>query len=167
MLFAGMYHVDASCAEGTDYMKLPLIGGCVCGSVRYEISQNPTRIYACHCTDCQRATTSAFSIGGSSSRRGVSVDGKRITVGSWRRYRWRTRQDPLGLPRLWDMPLRRHKSWNGATGLRAHRSRRHARRYVVVEADHTLLYAEQAAMGDFAGRRDDLRGRSKSVKEHL
>ena len=44
-------------------MKLPLTGGCVCGAVRYEISEAPVGVYACHCTDCQRITSSAFSIG--------------------------------------------------------------------------------------------------------
>jgi hypothetical protein len=44
-------------------MKLPLTGGCVCGSVRYEITAEPISVYACHCTDCQRITSSAFSIG--------------------------------------------------------------------------------------------------------
>ena len=34
----------------------------MCGSVRFEMTTFPTRVYACHCTDCQRATTSAFSI---------------------------------------------------------------------------------------------------------
>lgn len=44
-------------------MKLPLTGGCVCGAVRYEIAKAPVDVYACHCTDCQRITSSAFSIG--------------------------------------------------------------------------------------------------------
>jgi hypothetical protein len=44
-------------------MELPLKGGCVCGAVRYEIVQEPLRVYACHCTDCQRFTGSAFAIG--------------------------------------------------------------------------------------------------------
>jgi hypothetical protein len=44
-------------------MKLPLTGGCGCGAIRYEISQPPVEVYACHCTDCQRFTGSAFSIG--------------------------------------------------------------------------------------------------------
>lgn len=44
-------------------MNLPLTGGCVCGAVRYEIAQQPITVYACHCTDCQRITSSAFSIG--------------------------------------------------------------------------------------------------------
>ncbi len=44
-------------------MQLPLTGGCVCGAIRYEITQKPASVYTCHCTDCQRVTTSAFSIG--------------------------------------------------------------------------------------------------------
>ena len=44
-------------------MKLPLRGRCVCGAIRYEISREPLRVYACHCKDCQRFTGSAFAIG--------------------------------------------------------------------------------------------------------
>jgi hypothetical protein len=44
-------------------MELPLRGGCVCGAIRYEIAQEPLRVYACHCKDCQRFTGSAFAIG--------------------------------------------------------------------------------------------------------
>lgn len=44
-------------------MRLPATGGCICGAVRYEIAQEPLTVYACHCTDCQRITSSAFSIG--------------------------------------------------------------------------------------------------------
>jgi len=44
-------------------MQLPLTGGCVCGAIRYEIAETPIDVYVCHCTDCQRITSSAFSIG--------------------------------------------------------------------------------------------------------
>ena len=44
-------------------MKLPQTGGCQCGSIRYEITEAPQLVYTCHCTDCQRLTSSAFSIG--------------------------------------------------------------------------------------------------------
>ncbi|RGP40397.1 hypothetical protein BPTFM16_00682 [Altererythrobacter insulae] len=43
-------------------MKGELTGGCLCGAVRYTLKPgmrlNP---YACHCTDCQTRTGSAFS----------------------------------------------------------------------------------------------------------
>ena len=43
-------------------MKGELTGGCLCGEVRYTLREgfrlNP---YACHCTDCQSRTGSAFS----------------------------------------------------------------------------------------------------------
>ena len=40
---------------------LPLTGGCLCGSVRWEIT--PPLVFAgyCHCTRCQRRTGSAAS----------------------------------------------------------------------------------------------------------
>jgi hypothetical protein len=44
-------------------MELAQTGGCQCGGVRYEITQAPVMVYTCHCTDCQRMTSSAFSLG--------------------------------------------------------------------------------------------------------
>jgi hypothetical protein len=44
-------------------MKLPQTGGCQCGKVRYEIAEEPQSVYTCHCLDCQRLTSSAFSLG--------------------------------------------------------------------------------------------------------
>ena len=44
-------------------MKLPQTGGCQCGKLRYELTQAPTLVYTCHCTDCQRLSGSAFSLG--------------------------------------------------------------------------------------------------------
>ena len=43
-------------------MQFPLIGGCQCAAMRYEIAEAPLRSYICHCTDCQRITGSAFSL---------------------------------------------------------------------------------------------------------
>jgi hypothetical protein len=43
-------------------MRLPLTGGCQCGAVRYEIRAQPLTVYACHCTECQRQSASAFSL---------------------------------------------------------------------------------------------------------
>ncbi len=42
-------------------MKLPITGGCLCGSIRYECSSEPLGTGNCHCRDCQKARGSAFS----------------------------------------------------------------------------------------------------------
>jgi hypothetical protein len=44
-------------------MNLPQTGGCQCGKIRYEIREVPLLVYTCHCRDCQRLTSSAFSLG--------------------------------------------------------------------------------------------------------
>jgi hypothetical protein len=36
-------------------------GGCACGRIRYECSEQPIIGVVCHCRDCQRASGSAFS----------------------------------------------------------------------------------------------------------
>ncbi len=41
-------------------MKLPLTGACQCRAVRYSCAAAPASIYACHCTECQRQSGSAF-----------------------------------------------------------------------------------------------------------
>ena len=34
--------------------RVPITGGCLCGGVRYESREPPTRGYICHCTMCRR-----------------------------------------------------------------------------------------------------------------
>jgi hypothetical protein len=41
-------------------MKLPITGGCLCGTVRYEIGAKPVRMVNCHCRTCQRSSGSAY-----------------------------------------------------------------------------------------------------------
>jgi len=43
-------------------MRLPLRGGCQCGSVRFEIEKRPLTLYCCHCSNCQQQTSSAFGM---------------------------------------------------------------------------------------------------------
>jgi hypothetical protein len=40
---------------------LPLTGGCLCGGVRFEVSEAPESASYCHCTRCQRRTGTAAS----------------------------------------------------------------------------------------------------------
>lgn len=42
-------------------MSETLNGGCLCGAIRYEISQALPSIVACHCTHCQKASGSGAS----------------------------------------------------------------------------------------------------------
>lgn len=37
-------------------------GGCRCGQVRFRLNTAPVMTMACHCTGCQRMTSSAFSL---------------------------------------------------------------------------------------------------------
>ncbi len=37
-------------------------GGCQCGNVRYQVTDEPRQVVACHCTDCQRQSGSAFGM---------------------------------------------------------------------------------------------------------
>ena len=39
-----------------------IVGGCLCGSVRYESEAEPILTAVCHCRHCQKQTSSAFSI---------------------------------------------------------------------------------------------------------
>ena len=43
---------------------LPLTGGCLCGAVRFEISEPLTGAGYCHCTRCRRRTGTAASAQG-------------------------------------------------------------------------------------------------------
>ena len=42
--------------------NLPMRGGCMCGGVRYEISEPLLGALYCHCTRCQRRTGTGFSV---------------------------------------------------------------------------------------------------------
>jgi hypothetical protein len=55
---------------------LPLTGGCLCGGVRYEITEALTGASYCHCTRCQRRTGTASSANGS-----VPPGALRVTAG--------------------------------------------------------------------------------------
>lgn len=37
-------------------------GGCQCGTVRYELTGEPLAPIICHCTECQKQTSSAFGM---------------------------------------------------------------------------------------------------------
>lgn len=43
-------------------MPAPYTGGCQCGAVRYELTAEPLTIACCHCTECQKQSSSAFGM---------------------------------------------------------------------------------------------------------
>lgn len=45
----------------TDW-NLPWEGGCRCARLRFRVSKPPLMTMACHCTGCQKMTSSAFSL---------------------------------------------------------------------------------------------------------
>ena len=43
-------------------MTYPIDGACQCGGVTYRLLSAPLMVIACHCKECQKLSTSAFSI---------------------------------------------------------------------------------------------------------
>jgi hypothetical protein len=43
-------------------IQYPISGSCQCGNVRYQLLSPPTKVMACHCKECQKLSTSAFSL---------------------------------------------------------------------------------------------------------
>ena len=64
-------------------LHLPLHGGCQCGRHRYVITVRPLTLYACHCTDCQTQSGSAFGMSMPVPRAGIDADVAALKV--WRR----------------------------------------------------------------------------------
>ena len=57
--------------------RLPMAGACRCGQVRIEINAPPLMTAACHCTGCQRMSSSAYSLTAI-----FPADGFRVTEGT-------------------------------------------------------------------------------------
>jgi len=91
-------------------MKLPQTGGCQCGKIRYRITEEPQLVYTCHCTDCQRLTSSAFSMGIVRPRAGFRPQRRRAASATTDR-RQRAHQYPIGLPRMRHLDLRHAEGW--------------------------------------------------------
>ena len=58
-------------------LQLPLTGGCLCGAVRYEVTEHLVSASYCHCTRCQRRTGTAAS-----AQARVAPGALRITQGA-------------------------------------------------------------------------------------
>jgi hypothetical protein len=70
----------------------PLEGGCLCGTVRYEITSPLSLARYCHCTHCQRRTGTASSANGLVPRAGFRLLSGEEQV--------RAYKPPTGVPKL-------------------------------------------------------------------
>jgi hypothetical protein len=87
---------------------LPLTGGCQCGAVRYVISARPVTFYLCHCTECQRHTSSAFGESLRIARGALAVEGEPSLT---------TRASEKGTAREgWFCPSCGVRIWHGSPG---------------------------------------------------
>ncbi|WP_295899147.1 GFA family protein [uncultured Vibrio sp.] len=43
-------------------MTYPISGSCQCGQLTFSIKQAPNLVLACHCKECQKLSTSPFSV---------------------------------------------------------------------------------------------------------
>lgn len=65
-----------------DNITYPIKGACQCGGVTYELLEPPLMVAACHCKECQKLSTSAFSITAMVSAKSVNFSG---TMKDWSR----------------------------------------------------------------------------------
>lgn len=54
-------------------MPAPYAGGCQCGAVRYLLRAEPLTLYICHCTECQKQSSSAFGMSMTVMRADVDI----------------------------------------------------------------------------------------------
>ncbi|MFQ5417681.1 MAG: GFA family protein [Myxococcota bacterium] len=90
-------------------MRFETLGGCLCGRVRYRYAGQPLAFYACHCTDCQRQTGSAFGLSMIANREEVEVltvepEGFEISMPDGRTKRGRYCQSCVA--RVWGEPVK-------------------------------------------------------------
>lgn len=63
-------------------MPYPIEGSCQCGGVTYRLLAAPLKVIACHCKECQKLSTSAFSITALVNAKDIEFSG---TMATWRR----------------------------------------------------------------------------------
>ena len=56
-----------------------IVGGCLCGKVRYGARGDPAFVGVCHCRDCQKFTGSAFAVVIGVPKPAFSLQGKVAT----------------------------------------------------------------------------------------
>ena len=54
----------------------PIDGSCQCGQVTYRVKSSPIFVTACHCTECQKQSASAFGISMGLTPEALEIDGE-------------------------------------------------------------------------------------------
>ncbi|MYH32890.1 MAG: GFA family protein [Gammaproteobacteria bacterium] len=55
-------------------------GGCQCGAIRFRLLREPVALYACHCQDCQKQSSSAFGISMWVAEDGIEFTGEKPSI---------------------------------------------------------------------------------------
>jgi len=63
---------------------MAITGGCLCGAVRFELSEPPARAGYCHCTRCQRRTGTAASAQARIAASTFRLHSGEDEIGAWR-----------------------------------------------------------------------------------
>ncbi len=87
---------------------LPLAGGCQCGAVRYRVTGRPVVFYLCHCSECQRHTSSAFGESLRIRREDFAVEGALAVT--------RRTAESGAVREGWFCPACGVRIWHGSTG---------------------------------------------------
>ncbi len=77
----------------------PVSGGCQCGAIRYELHGESKMLYACHCSDYQTQSSSAFGMSLI-----VAPESLRFVSGEQRLRAWDTRGDDGAIKRCYFCP---------------------------------------------------------------
>jgi len=64
-------------------VEFPIEGSCQCGQASYKLYEKPQMVLACHCTECQKLSTSPFSVTAVIASTAIEVKGE---LKEWSRY---------------------------------------------------------------------------------
>lgn len=94
--------------QNTIVPPMPLTGGCQCGQIRYRMLARPLVFYLCHCTECQRHTSSAFGESLRFERQHLEIEPGLVSI---------TRMSESGKQRQgWFCPNCGVRIWHGTSG---------------------------------------------------
>tara|TARA_R110001592_G_scaffold321037_1_gene599360 strand:+ start:102226 stop:102639 length:414 start_codon:yes stop_codon:yes gene_type:complete len=57
-------------------MEYPIKGSCQCGQVTFRLAEAPKIVLACHCTECQKLSTSPYSVTAIVAKNAIEFSGE-------------------------------------------------------------------------------------------